>query len=65
MGFDDDNFLDDYEIQELIERFESQLENDRLSFFDVDELNIMIDYYIQNEDKEKKNILGEMASKYH
>ena len=53
MGFDDDNFLDDYEIQELIERFESQLENDRLSFFDVDELNIMIDYYIQHDDIEK------------
>ena len=25
MAFNDDNFLDDYEIQELIERFENQL----------------------------------------
>ena len=65
MGFDDDNFLDDYEIQELIERFENQLENDCLSFFDVDELNIMIDYYIQHDDIEKINILADMAMKYH
>ena len=65
MGFDDDSFLDDYEIQELIERFENQLENDRLSYFDVDELNIMIDYYIQHDDIEKINILADMAMKYH
>lgn len=65
MGFDDDSFLDDYEIQELIERFENQLENDRLSYFDVDELNIMIDYYIQQDDIEKINILADMAMKYH
>ncbi len=65
MAFDDDNFLDDYEIQELIERFESQLENDRLSFFDADELNILIDYCIQHDDLNKINIIADMAERYH
>ena len=57
MAFDDDGFLDDYEIKELIDRFESQLENDRLSFFDADELNIIIDYYIQHDDFNKINVI--------
>lgn len=65
MAFDDDNFLDDYEIQELIERFESQLENDRLSFFDADELNILIDYCIQHDDLNKINIIADMAERFH
>lgn len=65
MAFDDDNFLDDYEIQELINRFESQLENDNLSFFDADELNIIIDYYINNDDLNKINVIAEMAERYH
>ena len=65
MAFDDDNFLDDYEIQELIERFESQLENDRLSFFDADELNILIDYCIQHDDLNKINVIADIAERYH
>ena len=65
MGFEDDGFLDDYEIQELIERFENQLESGMPAFFDVDELNIMIDYYIQRDDFEKINIIADMAMKYH
>ena len=65
MGFDNDNFLDDYEIKELIERFENQLENDRLSFFDADELNIIIDYYIQNDELEKVNVVSKLAERFH
>ena len=65
MAFDDDGFLDDYEIKELIDRFESQLENDRLSFFDADELNIIIDYYIQHDDFNKINVIADMAERYH
>ena len=36
MGFNDDNFLDDYEIQELINKFESQLEIGIPLFFAAD-----------------------------
>ena len=43
MGFNDDNFLDDYEIQELINRFENQLESGMPLFFDADEFNIIAD----------------------
>ena len=37
MGFNDDNFLDDYEIQELINKFENQFESGMSMFFDADE----------------------------
>ena len=37
MAFDDDNFFDDYEIQELVDKFEFQLENDNISFYDIDD----------------------------
>lgn len=65
MAFDDDSFLDDYEIQELIGKFENQLRNDNLSFFDADELNIIIDYYIQHDDLSKIDIIAELAERYH
>ncbi len=65
MGFDNDSFLDDYEIKELIERFENQLEQDRLSFFDADELNIIIDYYIQNDELDKVKVVAQLAERFH
>ena len=65
MGFDDDNFLDDYEIQELINRFENQLENGSSFYFDADELNIIIEHYVQNNDIEKINIIADLANTYH
>lgn len=65
MGFDDDSFLDDYEIQELIERFENQLENGSSLYFDADELNIIIEHYVQKNDIKKINFIADMASKYH
>ena len=65
MSFDDDNFMDDYEIQELIDKFENQLKNGLSSFFDADELNIIIDYYIQRDDFSKINIISELAERYH
>lgn len=65
MGFDDDNFLDDYEIQELINRFENQLENGSSFYFDADELNIIIEHYVQNNDIKKINIIADLASAYH
>ena len=57
MGFDNDSFLDDYEIQELIERFENQLKNDMLSYYDADELNIIMEHYVQNNNIKKINIV--------
>lgn len=65
MGFNDDSFFDDYEIQELVNKFENQLENNQLSFFDADELNIIVDYYIQHEDFGKINIIAELADRFH
>ena len=65
MGFNDDNFLDDYEIQELINKFENQFESGMSMFFDADELNIIIEHYVQQNDIEKINIIAELASTYH
>ena len=65
MGFDDDSFLDDYEIQELIERFENQLENGSSLYFDADELNIIIEHYVQKNDIKKINFIAELANRYH
>ena len=58
MGFNDDNFLDDYEIQELINKFESQLESGMPLFFDADELNIILEHYVQKNDIPKINIIA-------
>ena len=65
MAFNDDNFFDDYEIQELVDKFESQLENDNLSFYDIDELNMIVEYYVNKEDIEKINIAADLAVKLH
>ena len=65
MGFDDDNFLDDYEIQELINRFENQLENSSSFYFDADELNIIMEHYVQKNDIEKINIIADLANTFH
>ena len=65
MAFNDDNFLDDYEIQELIERFENQLESGMPLFFDADELNIILEHYVQKNDIPKINIIADLASTYH
>ena len=65
MGFNDDNFLDDYEIQELINKFESQLESGMPLFFDADELNIILEHYVQKNDIPKINIIADLASTYH
>ena len=65
MGFDDDNFLDDYEIQELIDKFENQLESGMPMFFDADELNIIIEHYVQKNDIEKINAIADLASRFH
>ena len=65
MAFNDDNFLDDYEIQELIKKFEDQLESGMTMFFDADELNIIIEHYVQQNDIEKINIIADLASTYH
>ena len=65
MGFNDDNFLDDYEIQELINRFENQLESGMPLFFDADELNIILEHYVQQNDISKINIIADLANTYH
>lgn len=65
MAFDDDNFFDDYEIQELVDKFESQLESGSFSFYDIDELNMITEYYVNREDIEKINIVADLAIKLH
>lgn len=65
MGFDDDSFFDDYEIQELVKKFENQLNNQQHMYFDADELNLIIEHYVQNNDIEKINIISDLAIKFH
>lgn len=65
MRFDDEGFLDDYEVKELVKKFENQFENDQFSFFDADELNILLDYYIQNDELKKIITISEIAERFH
>lgn len=65
MYFDDESFLDDYEIKELIKKFESHLENDQSYYFDADEFNIIMEYYIQQNNIDKANIVANFATSYH
>lgn len=40
-------------IQDLVNRFEDMLKNNKFSYFDIDELNCLIEYYIDNDDVKK------------
>lgn len=49
-------------IQDLVNRFEDMLKNNKFSYFDIDELNCLIEYYIDNDDVKKVNIIADFAA---
>lgn len=63
---DDDNFLDDdMDVKELVDRFEEMVKQHRSCYFDVDELNVILEHYLQHNNIKKANIAADFAVKYH
>lgn len=63
----DENF-DDYnegEIKELVDKFEAKLENNQSFFFDVEEYEMLIDYYVENDNLTQTNMLLRHAISQH
>lgn len=64
--FDDDNFLDDdMDVKELVDRFEEMVKQHQSYYFDVDELNVILEHYLQQNNIKKANIAADFAVKYH
>ncbi len=63
----DDNFenYNDEEIRELVDKFEQKLKFNQNFFFDVEEYEILIDYYIDNENIPYTNQLIQSAVSQH
>lgn len=66
MNFDDDNFLDDeLEVNELVSRFEKMMKQQQSYYFDADELNVILEHYIQQNNLKKANMTADYAVNYH
>jgi tetratricopeptide (TPR) repeat protein len=64
--FDDDNFLDDdLDVKELVDRFEEMVKQHQSCYFDVDELNVIMEHYLQQNNIKKANLAADFAVKYH
>jgi len=64
--FDDDNFLDDeLEMNELVSRFEKMVRQHQSCYFDADELNAILEHYIQQNNLKKANLAADFAINYH
>lgn len=64
--FDDDSFLDDdMDVKELINRFEEMVKQHQSCYFDVDELNVILEHYLQQNNIKKANIAADIAVRYH
>ena len=64
--FDDDNFLDDdYDINDLVDRFEMMVKQQQSCYFDADELNVILEHYLQENNIKKANLAADIAVKYH
>lgn len=63
----DENFDDfnESEINDLVDKFEEKIKNRQSFFFDVEEYEILIDYYIENDNVEKADILLKNAVAQH
>jgi len=63
----DDNFenYNDEEISDLVEKFEQKLKFNQNFFFDVEEYELLIDYYIDNENIPYTNQLIQHAVSQH
>lgn len=66
MGFEDDNFMDDeFDVNELVDRFESMIRQDKSCYFDADELNVILEHYLQQDNIKKANMAADIALKFH
>lgn len=66
MAFEDDNYMDDdFNVDELVNRFEDMLEQQKSYYFDTDELNVILEHYLQHDDIKKANIVADIAVKFH
>ena len=64
--FDDDNFLDDdMDVKELVNRFEETVKQHQSCYFDADELNVILEHYLQQNNIKRANQAADMAVKYH
>lgn len=64
--FDDDNFMDDdLDVKELVDRFEKMVKQHQSCYFDVDELNVILEHYLQQNNIKKANLAADIAVKYH
>ena len=64
--FDDDSFLDDdYDINDLVDRFEKMVKQHQSCYFDADELNVLLEHYLQENNIKKANLAADIAVKYH
>ncbi|PJB59950.1 MAG: hypothetical protein CO098_00695, partial [Bacteroidetes bacterium CG_4_9_14_3_um_filter_41_19] len=48
----DFNWIEDEELKELIDRFNAMLQQESWSFFDVDDFEILIDFFLEFQDVE-------------
>ncbi|MGN0032932.1 MAG: tetratricopeptide repeat protein [Candidatus Limimorpha sp.] len=65
MSFSDDFMDDDFNVDELVKRFESMVEHNQSYYFDADELNVIMEHYLQNNNLKKVNIAADIAITYH
>ena len=64
--FDDDNFLDDdMDVKELVDRFEKMVKQHQSYYFDADELNVILEHYLQQNNIKRANLAADIAVKYH
>ena len=64
--FDDDNFLDDdMDVKELVDRFEKMVKQHQSCYFDADELNVILEHYLQQNNIKRENQAADIAVKYH
>ena len=64
--FDDDNFMDDdFDVKELVNRFEKMVKQHQSCYFDADELNVILEHYLQQNNIKKANLAADIAINYH
>ncbi len=63
--FDDDSFLDDMEVNELVDRFEKMVRQEQSYYFDADELNVIVEHYLHVNNVKKANLAADIAKTYH
>lgn len=63
---EDDNFWDDdFDVNELVSRFEEMVKQHQSCYFDADELNVIVEHYMQENNLKKINLAAEIARTYH